>query len=71
MQPSRRAIFLARPVAQLNFPDRLWRKVVLAGPLMFFLSAFCTGAAPGWLAGLVLCVPTHHCRVVIIDPAAD
>ena len=40
-------------VAQLNFPDRLWRKVVLAGPLMFFYLLFARGLLldgwPGWL----------------------
>jgi len=40
---------LARPVAQLNFPDRLWRKVVLAGPLMFFYLLFARGLLlDGW-----------------------
>jgi hypothetical protein len=28
---------LATPVAQLDFPDRLRRRVVLAAPLMFFI----------------------------------
>ena len=36
-----------------------------------FLSAFCTEAALRWLAGMVLCVPTHHRRIVIVDPATD
>jgi hypothetical protein len=36
-----------------------------------FLSDFCTGAAPRWLAGMVLCVPTHHRQIVIVGPATD
>jgi hypothetical protein len=43
---------LATPVAQLNFPDRLRRKVVLAAPLMFFYLLFARGLLldgwPGW-----------------------
>ena len=43
---------LATPVAQLNFPDRLRRKVVLAAPLMLFYLLFARGLLldgwPGW-----------------------
>ena len=43
---------VATPVAQLNFPDRLRRKVVLAAPLMFFYLLFARGLLldgwPGW-----------------------
>lgn len=43
---------LATPVAQLNFPDRLRRKVVLAPPLMFFYLLFARRLLldgwPGW-----------------------
>src|ERR1700680_1375966 len=43
---------VATPVAQLNFPDRLRRKVVLAAPLMFFYLLFAQGLLldgwPGW-----------------------
>ena len=43
---------LATPVAQLNFQDRLRRKIVLAAPLMFFYLLFARGLLldgwPGW-----------------------
>ena len=43
---------LATPVAQLNFPDRLRRTIVLAAPLMFFYLLFARGLLldgwPGW-----------------------
>ena len=43
---------LATPVAQLNFQDRLRRKIFLAAPLMFFYLLFARGLLldgwPGW-----------------------
>ena len=56
---------LATPVAQLNFPDRLRRKVVLAAPLMFFYLLFARGLLlDGWPGWFYVCQRT-------IDPATD
>ena len=62
---------LATPVAQLNFSRSIATKDFLGRATDVFLSAFCTGTAPRWLAGVVLCVPTHHRRIAIVGPTAD
>jgi glycosyltransferase involved in cell wall biosynthesis len=57
---------LATPVAQLNFPDRLRRKVILAAPLMFFYLLFARGLLldgwPGWFYMCQRTIADCYCR---------
>jgi hypothetical protein len=57
---------LATPVAQLKFPDRLRRKVVLAASLMFFYLLFARGLLldgwPGWFYMCQRTIADCYCR---------